>query len=118
MKEAVLMQRLSEKSVARVLCYVRSEIIREGLDGQEQVDALLCARGLDPAAYHVSRKRPIQFKLRHPKRRPMDTLRESPSGSNELAERVRADWMSVQVALSEMKLRGLVRHEGRVWLAP
>lgn len=117
MIKPVLMQRLSEKSIARILYYIRAEIIREGLDGQKHVDALLQARGLDPEAHHVPRKHPKQFKRGHLKCRLMDALRERPSGSKELAERVGADWMSVQVSLSEMKARALVRHEGRVWLA-
>ena len=41
MKEPVSMHRLSEDSIARVLYYVRAEIIRDGMDGQEHVDALL-----------------------------------------------------------------------------
>lgn len=115
MKEPVLMQRLSEKSIARVLYYIRAEAIRDGLDGLDHVDALLTLRGHDPEAYHVPQKAPKRFKRGQLKRMLMELLREGPDTARGLAERVAAQvegveasdiLASVRVQLSVMGRQG------------
>ena len=51
-----------ENVVIGVLCHIRAEILRDGLDGIEHVEALLRARGADPAALYVPRKQPKHFR--------------------------------------------------------
>ena len=53
--------RLQPETIIRVLYRLRAEIIREGQDGQEYVDALLWLRGADPEAERVPGKRARHF---------------------------------------------------------
>jgi hypothetical protein len=52
---------MSEGVIIGVLCHIRAEILRDGLDGLEHVEALLRARGVDPETLYVPRKVPKRF---------------------------------------------------------
>ena len=121
------MQRLSENTIARALYYVRAEIIREGTEGLEHVEALLVQRGHDPEAYHVHKKLPRMFKGRNMCRRAVvGALRQGPATSWEVCHRIalskpemdaEAMFPSVAVCLSTLKRKGVVER-GREWPRP
>ena len=67
------------------LYYLRSQIIREGLDGLEHVDALLRLRGLDPEAVHVPAKRVEAFRHGEFKRAVLDAT-PLPSFASDMPE--------------------------------
>lgn len=54
-------RRLHPETIRQVLYRLRAEIIREGQDGLEHVDALLRLRGADPEARRVPGKQAKQF---------------------------------------------------------
>ena len=49
---------IQDKTIVNVLHHIRSSILRDGLEGLEHVDALLCLRGVDPASLYVPKKWP------------------------------------------------------------
>jgi len=113
---------MQDKSIDGALLALRKQIIRGDLDGLEHVEALLRLRGVDmprvmPAKRKdVARKGLMTLLI-------LDILRDGPKTLLEVAARVaekrpesadRAYSRTAQ-ALSKMKAKGLVWHEGRVW---
>jgi hypothetical protein len=47
-----------DKTITNALIALRKQIIRESLDGLPHVDALLAARGVDPAQIRIGGNRP------------------------------------------------------------
>ena len=119
--------RLTDETIDHVLLYLRAEIIREGLDNLECVDALLDMRAVDVSAYIVPQKRPKHFKRNQLRREILSALRSGPLTGPEIARAIstkhagltyKQAYKRVYIALDAMQERGLVGHEGRVWLAP
>ena len=115
---------MQEKSILNVLLHVRAEIIRDGLDGLEHVDALLIARGYDPASQHVPKKIPRYFGRGKQHEMLFDALRAGQGTARELANRVaerhggvdaESILAALHVTLTGMKRRGLVANQGAVW---
>lgn len=115
---------MQEKSILNVLLHVRAEIIRDGLDGLEHVDALLRARGFDPASQAVPRKIARTFGRGKQHQILLEALRAGPDTARGLAEKVAARHggvegenilASVHVTLTVMKRRGLAANAGAVW---
>ncbi|MBR9864895.1 MAG: hypothetical protein GYB24_15770 [Rhodobacteraceae bacterium] len=120
------MSKLSPESVGRCLYYIRGEIIRDGLDGIEHVDALLRLYDLAPDAYKVPDKRPRRFNSRGGLRRAViAALKDGEATSKQIAARIAdthdmdADevWRSVTVALNGLKSKGVVHNDG-AWRYP
>ncbi|WP_372603053.1 hypothetical protein [Actibacterium sp.] len=118
---------IKEETVVSVLRYVREEILRDGLDGIEHVEALLEARGVAPDSLPVAAKTPKAFKRGELRRMVMDALRDGPQTGAEIAKAVHAQmqdltyqqvYKRVYVCLWQMKGRGVVVLGGGVWLAP
>lgn len=110
---------MTEGAVIRVLRYVRAEIIRDGLDGLDHVEALLRARGVDPDALYVPRKQPKHF--RHGKLRMaiLWALQDGPRTGPQVAAAIAAErGLAVEHAY-KIVYRGLchLRTQGRV-IAP
>jgi len=116
---------MKAKSILSALLHIRAEIIRDDLDGLTYVDALLLARGFDPAKQTVQKKIPRYFPGRGKRRQSiLSALRQGPGTSLEIAERVAkmhpglGDVVilgSISVGLTMLKQVGLVKHEGQVW---
>ncbi len=69
-----------------VLLQIRADIIRDGLEGLEHVNALLVLRGVDPASQHVRRKAPLdRFRQCEVRRFIKTTLGDGPMRRGELA---------------------------------
>lgn len=127
MKQPVLMDRLNEASIARVLYFIRAEIVRDGSEGLDHVNALLEMRGHDPEAYHVPEKTPRRFKGRSSRKQAvLSALREGPATSRQLCARIARDapeldaeaiYPSVAGCLSELKRAG-VATRGTEWRSP
>lgn len=117
--------RVSEDTIRNALLYIRAEIVRDNLNGLEHVDALLAMRGHEAAP--VPRKTPKAFKRGELRRMILDALRDGPQTGAQLAERIAGQrdgltrqqaYKRVYIALHGMQRRGMVRHQGRLWLAP
>lgn len=118
MTKTTLMSKIGDERIQRCLYYIRGEIIRDGLDGLEHVDALLVQYGLDPEAYRVPDKRPRRFTGRNGLRRAIiAALKDGEATSKQIAARIAdthdmdADevWRSVTVALNGLKKRGTIQ---------
>jgi glycerol-3-phosphate dehydrogenase len=113
-----------DKTITSALLNLRAQIIRGKLDGLEHVEALLVARGVDPAALHV----PQQIaQRRDTSRLALNALRDGPKRAKEVAQHVMAATgmperqakAIMYQAVYNLHRRGLVVKNGRVWgLAP
>ena len=110
------------ETTTRVLLYLRAEVIREKLDGQEHVDALLRLRGCDPNAYRVPPKRCRRFRNRGLRTALLDILRDGPMTAREAGERLQERFqdmereqafLSAKYGLASMKAAGVATHDGR-----
>ncbi len=116
-------RKYKEETVTRTLHYMRAQIIREGLDGLEHVEALLGLRGEN--SQHVPKPQPKnRFKASRLKWIVMDALREGPKRGRDVAGYVaeRAPQLTSEDAykrtymcLSRMKRAGTVGRDGMVW---
>lgn len=120
---SIRLGRVSEDTIRNALLYIRAEIVRDNLDGLEHVDALLQMRGHEPC--HVPRRTDRRFKRGELARLILEALRDGPMTGRQIAEHVASQrwgltaadaYKRVYVALDRMQVRGLVRHEGRMWL--
>ena len=116
------LRRLKPETITRALLALRAELIREGGEGLEHVEALLRLRGnnLPP----VPRKAPPQnFKRGRLRLAICAALRDGPLLGPQIVERVcaahglayRAIYQNVYAQLYCMKKAGQVGHEGRLW---
>lgn len=115
---------LMPKTIDAALLNLRAQIIREGGEGLEHVDALLKIRRCHAAS--VPAKVPHTFRRGELRRAIFAELRSGPLTAWELAARiaVRKKGMTAQRihismhgALTKMKRRGLVLNGGGVWCA-
>lgn len=127
MKKSVVMHRISERHIERVLYYVRAELVRSGGDGVEHANALLKLRGLDPDKYHVGNQMPRKIKGRSGRRRAIiAALKQGKATSYQICQRIAlehlhidpdANWLNVSSCLSQLKQQGIVENDG-AWRYP
>jgi len=117
---------MQDKTINNALLALRKQIIREGGNGLGHVEALLQMRGADiPRVLPLKRKdvagRGLMARL------VLEALRDGPQTAEVVTAYVaprrpelsqEAAKKRTALALTKMKKRGLVRREGRVWLAP
>ena len=116
---------MKERGITNALLHLRVQIVREGLDGLNHVEALLRQRGVDPEAQHIPRKQPAdKFQHAELKRLVLDALRSGPQTGEAIAAHVVAQrphiapcdaYRRAYVALARMKRDGVVCREGRLW---
>lgn len=118
---------LKAKTVVDTLHYVRQEMVREDRAGLEHVDYLLRMYGAEPLALNMPAKTPKDFRKGELRRMVLEALREGPQTGAGIAKAVQARkqhlsyeraYRRVYICLWNLKKHGLVRHEGRLWLAP
>ena len=110
-----------DKTITSALCQLRAQIIRGKLDGLEHVDALLTARGVDPAAQHVPQK---IAQRRDTSRLALNALRDGPKRAKDVAQHViaatgmpeRQAKAIMYQAVYNLHRRGLVARDGRLWV--
>jgi hypothetical protein len=107
-----------EKSINAALLHLRAQIIRDGLSGVEHVEALLALRQvpLPPV--------PRKFAQRQDTSRlALEALRDGPKRGYEVAryaaqatgDELPDQWRRMYQALHNLRRRGLVVKDGRVW---
>ena len=116
---------MKERSITNALLHLRAQIVREGQDGLQHVEALLRMRGIDPEAQHIPRKQPAdKFRQAELKRLVLDALRSGPQTGKGIAAHIVAQrphiaprdaYKRVYIALARMKASGVVEREGRLW---
>lgn len=116
-----------DKTIDSALQNLRRDLIRNGGDGLEHVEALMRLRGI-PMPRVLPPKRPDAAKHGQMRRIILDALREGPKPMRELVPLVhaarqglsrQAAYQRTGQALVKLKLAGHVGREGRVWgLAP
>ncbi len=106
------MSRLSEGTIARVLFYIRAEAIREGLQGQDHVEALLRLRGHDPDSKPVPLRRPKTYARGTLAAKVLGALRDGPRAVGDMG--VESPIRAYRCLLRLQKA-GEVRREGRLW---
>ena len=114
-----------DKTVNSTLLALRAQIIREKRDGLAHVNALLIARGVDPARHIVRAKRKPDVAGRGIMRLMiLDALRDSPKSLAAVAATVTARRQDISpeaahkrtaLVLSKLKVAGMVGREGRLW---
>ncbi|MDD9739764.1 hypothetical protein PVW47_08250 [Marinovum sp. SP66] len=110
-----------DESLVSALHFMRCRIIREGLEGQEHADALLCQLGVAPESLPLPRKIPHYFKRGELQRAIFDALRCGPLTGAEIAERVRAGldpkaaYRRTYQALWAMQKNGMVQNDRGLW---
>ena len=81
---------IQHETIISVLHFIRQEIVRDGLDGLEHVDALLRQRGVDPDALVTPDKRPKAFRKGELRQMVLEALRDGSQTGAEIARRVQA----------------------------
>ena len=114
-----------DKTITSALLALRAQIIRERREGLVHVEALLIARGIDPARHIVRAKRKPDVAGRGIMRlMVLDALRDGPKGLSDVAASVatrrheispEAIHKRTALVLSKMKVAGVVGREGHVW---
>ena len=109
-----------DKTITAALLALRTQIIRDGLDGLPHVEALLIARGVDLSAHRVHQK------IRQRKdtsRLTLQALRDGPLRPVEVANRMAElsdltssdAWRRVYQALHNLRRKGFVEKDGALW---
>lgn len=115
---------IKEDTIIDVLSYIRAEIVRDGLDGLEHVDALLTARGVDPEARHIPRKTDRRFKRGMLRAAVLRSLADGPKTGREIAEDVatkteglsaKSAYKRVYICLHGLKASGSIKHCCSFW---
>ena len=114
-----------DKTITSALLNLRAQIIRSKLEGLEHVNALLVARGVDPAAQYVRRKIPQDScKQREVKMIVLKALRSGPKRPKEIGAYfatckpdIVPDRAMIRVyrAIYKMRDRGGIVSDGGVW---
>lgn len=111
-----------DETLIAALHFMRCQVVRDGADGLEHIDALLRLRGVDPDSLPVPDKRPKHFARGKLRIAIMEALRDGPMTGADLARRVQgngleyaAAYKRVYQALNHMKEAGLVRRESSLW---
>ena len=113
------MERHSDDTINVSLYYLRAQIIRNGSDGLEHVEALMKMRGLDLDAVKVPKVRNKRYRNGELRRALLDMLKCEPLTAQQMASRLDYHPRGIQPTLRALEARGVVRREGRVWkLAP
>jgi hypothetical protein len=116
---------MQNKTITNALIALRKQIIRENLDGLAHVDALLLARGIDPAKVRIGPKRkPDQARQGMMRLMVLEALRDGPKTLHALAAVIAARRPEIALeaavkrtaqALDKVQRAGLVTHEGKLW---
>ena len=114
-----------DKTITSALLNLRARIVRDKLDGLEHVNALLVARGVDPAAQYVRRKIPQDScKQREVKLIVLQALRAGPKRPKEIGAcfaackpEIAPDRAMIRVyrAIYKMRDRGGIVSDSGVW---
>ena len=114
-----------DKTITSALLNLRAQIIRDKLEGLEHVNALLVARGVDPAAHIVRAKRKGDAARRGIMRMMvLNAMRDGPKRYTEIAAiaglrrpDIALDSMQRRTAqvLVKLQIAGAVTREGRLW---
>ena len=117
---------MQDRTIDNALLALRKQVIREGTEGQDHVEALLQMRGVDMPHVLPAKRKDVAGKGLMA-RLVLESLRDGPKPLREVVSHVarhrpeldyRAAYIRTTQALARMKGRGLVRRDGRVWLAP
>jgi hypothetical protein len=111
-----------EETLVSALHFMRCQIVRDGAEGLDHIDALLRLRGVDPDSLPMPEKRPKHFPRGKLQIAVMEALREGPMTGADLARRVQGNGLEYAAAykrvyqcLNRMQAAGLVKREGRLW---
>lgn len=116
---------MQDRTIDNALLALRKQIIRDSLDGLDHVEALLQMRGVD-APRVMPPKRKDVAKRGHMTALVLEALRIGPKTAEVVTAYVaprrpeltpEAAKKRTSQALTKLKMRGLVRREGRVWLS-
>ena len=116
---------MQDRTINNALLALRKQIIREGGEGQDHVEALLQMRGVDMPRVLPPKRKDVAGKGLMT-RLVLDALRDGPKSAETVTAYVaprrpelspEAAKKRTALALTKAKKRGLVRREGRVWLA-
>lgn len=105
----------SDETIDTSLYYLRAQIIRDGADGLEHVEALMNLRGLALDALPVPEKRNRRFRKGQLRQAILDELRKGPRTSRQLQDVIGHSMNNFRHTLLTLEARGVVRLEGRVW---
>ena len=117
---------MQDKTINNALLALRKQVIRENGDGRDHVEALLQMRGVDMPRILPAKRQDVAGKGLMT-RLVLEALRDGPKTTEAVTAYVapRRPELSPQaakkrtaLAMTKMKKRGLVKREGRVWLAP
>ncbi|WP_439122004.1 helix-turn-helix domain-containing protein [Marivita sp.] len=106
----------SDEGINVALYHLRAQIVREGLDGLEHVDALLKLRGVDPESLHIPEKRHWRYRRGEFRIAVIEALREGPKTAPQIARELDHNHACVCRCLRTLEGRGVVQRDGRVWL--
>lgn len=114
-----------DETLVSALHFMRCQIVRDGAEGLDHVDAMLRLRGVDPASLPMPDKRPKHFARGKLRIAILEALRQGPMTGADLARRVQgngleyvAAYKRVYQCLNRMLESGIVRKDaGRWWLA-
>lgn len=112
---------MQDKTITNSLLALRKQIITRNLDGLSHVNALLVARGIDPAKVRAAAKRKPDFSRKGIMRlMVVEAMRGAPKTAREIAARrpeitPEAARKRTAQALDKMRLAGLVKRKGRLW---
>ena len=112
---------MQDRTIDNALLALRKQIIRGDLDGLEQVEALLTMRGVRMPRV-MPQWREMQARGHEIRGIIKRTLQDGPKTLAEVAQAISdargEDYSRHRVAqvLYKMKLAGMVRREGRVWM--
>lgn len=114
-----------DKTINNALLRLRAQIIRDGLEGLQHVEAMLLLRGIDPASHYVRRKIPLDScKQRELKIIVLDALRSGPKTAREIAQafmrrkpEIAPDRAKIRVHRATYKMRdaGVLVGNAGVW---
>lgn len=114
-----------DKTITSALLALRKQIIWDGLDGLEHVNALLMARGIDPAGLNTVPRQLAQACARRGiQMLVLASLRTGPKTHTQIATALVAARPSLEPgrvaacvyrAVYKLSDKGLVRREGRLW---
>ena len=110
------MHRHSDETINTSLYYLRAQIIREGVDGLEHVEALMKLRGLTLDALSVPEKRNRRFRKGQLRQAILDELRNGPRTSRQLQDAIGHSMNNFRHTLLTLESRGVVRRDRSTWL--
>lgn len=110
-----------EETLVAALHFMRCQIVREGAEGLEHIDALLRLRGVDPKSLPVPQKFPKTFKRGHLTQAILRELRDGPLRGSELARRLQGNlayddaYKKVYAALHRLGRSGIILPKNNLW---